>query len=152
MTVHTEAAQGNGHWDTHNNNFRMLKNILLPYLDRAVAALIDDLTDRGLMNQTLVLVHGDMGRTPKVNGAAGRDHWPQCGFCLMFGGGTKAGFVLGKSDRSAAYPIEHPVTPGDLAATIYHLVGVDPEATVPDQTGRPVPISHGGNVIRSVLA
>lgn len=152
VTVHTEAAQGNGHWDTHSNNFRMLKNILLPYLDRAISALIDDLTDRGLLGETLVLVQGDMGRSPKVNASAGRDHWPQCGFCLMFGGGTKGGFVHGQSDKLAAYPVEHPVTPGDLAATIYSLMGVDPEATVPDQTNRPVPISHGGSVIKSVLA
>lgn len=152
VTVHTEAAQGNGHWDTHENNFRMMKNILLPYLDRAVAALIDDLTDRGLLADTLVLVQGDMGRSPRVNAKAGRDHWPQCGFCLAFGGGVKAGYIHGKSDKTAAYPVEHPVLPGDLAATTYHLMGVDPEGTVPDQTGRPVPISHGGGVIRGILA
>ena len=151
VTVHTEAAQGNGHWDTHSNNFRMLKNVLLPYLDRAVSALLDDLQESGMLDRTLVVVNGDMGRTPKVNASAGRDHWPQCGFALLAGGGAKAGCVYGKSDKTAAYPVEHPVSAGDLAATIYQAVGIDPEATVPDQTGRPTHISHGGSVVKGVL-
>jgi hypothetical protein len=151
VTLHTEA-KGNGHWDTHANNFKMLKHFLLPYLDRAVSALVDDLDARGLLDSTLVVVTGDMGRTPRINKAAGRDHWPQCGFCLLAGGGTRPGMVLGESDKQAAYPKDHPVSPGDLAATIYHQLGVDPETTVPDQTGRPTHISHGGTVIRKVLA
>lgn len=151
VTVHTEA-KGSGHWDTHDNNFKMLRHLLLPFLDRAVPALIDDLTDRGLFDDVLVMVHGDMGRTPKVNKAAGRDHWPQCGFCLLFGGGVKQGYVHGTSDKSAAYPKDHPVSAGDIAATFYHLVGVDPEATVPDHGLRPNPISHGGSMVNAVLA
>lgn len=151
VAVHTEAKP-NGHWDTHANNFNMLKKLLLPFLDRAVSALIEDLDARGLLETTLVVVTGDMGRTPRVNKQAGRDHWPQCGFCILAGGGTKAGEVIGTSDRMAAYPVEHPVSSGDLAATIYHLIGIDPEATVPDQTGRPVAISHGGRVVRGVVA
>ena len=152
VTVHTEAAQASGHWDTHSNNFKMLKHLLLPFLDRAVSALLDDLSDRGLLESTLVVVTGDMGRSPKVNGSAGRDHWPQCGFCLFAGGGTKAGIVHGVTDKIAAFPIDHPVSAGDLAATVYHLVGVDPEATVPDHTGRPTHISHGGSPVREVIA
>lgn len=151
VTVHTEAAQASGHWDTHNNNFKLLKHVMLPFLDRSVSALIDDLTERGLFDDVLVVVHGDMGRSPRVNKQAGRDHWPQCGFCLMFGGGVKTGYVHGTTDKMAAFPKDHPVTPGDIAATMYHLAGVDPEATVPDQTGRPIPISHGGNVITPIL-
>jgi hypothetical protein len=150
VTVHTEA-KGNGHWDTHNNNFRMLRHFLLPFLDRAVSALLDDLSARGLLDTTLVIVTGDMGRTPRVNRQAGRDHWPQCGFCLLAGGGTRPGLVHGSSDKGGAYPKDHPVSPGDLAATIYHLVGVDPEAAVPDQTGRPIPIAHGGRVLEKLL-
>ncbi len=150
VAIHTEAKP-NGHWDTHNNNFNMLKKLLLPFLDRALSALIEDLDARGMLASTLVVVTGDMGRTPRVNGAAGRDHWPQCGFCILAGGGTRPG-VVGTSDKQAAYPVEHPVSSGDLAATMYHLMGVDPEATVPDQAGRPVPISHGGKVVRQVLA
>ncbi len=151
VTVHTEAAQASGHWDTHSNNFKMLRYLLLPFLDRAVAALVDDLDDRGLLDSTLIMVTGDMGRTPRVNASAGRDHWPQCGFCLFAGGGTKAGVVHGTTDKIAAYPADHPVSAGDLVATVYHLVGVDPEATVPDHTGRPTHISHGGSPVRGVL-
>jgi Protein of unknown function (DUF1501) len=150
VAVHTEAKP-NGHWDTHNNNFNMLKKLLLPFLDRAVSALIEDLDARGMLASTLVVVTGDMGRTPRVNRQAGRDHWPQCGFCILAGGGTRPG-VVGTSDRQAAYPVAHPVSSGDLAATMYHLMGINPEATVPDQTGRPVPISHGGKVVRQALA
>lgn len=151
VTVHTES-KGNGHWDTHNNNFNMLRRWLLPYLDRAVAALFDDLWQRGLWDETLVLVTGDMGRTPRINAAAGRDHWPQCGFCLCAGGGIRQGHVHGRSDRSAAWPVEFPVTPGDLCATVYHLLGLDPEMTVPDLSGRPTHVSHGGRPIAGILA
>ena len=151
VTVHTEAKP-NGHWDTHENNFEMLRHRLLPFLDRALSALLDDLDERGMLAETLVVVTGDMGRTPRVNARAGRDHWPQCGFGLFAGGGTRPGAVHGRTDRIAAYPADHPVSAGDLVATVYHLVGVDPGATVPDQTGRPIPISHGGAPIRAVLA
>src|SRR5262249_28937206 len=143
----------NGHWDTHNINFNMLKRLLLPFLDRAVSALIEDLDARGLLAATLVVVTGDMGRTPRVNKQAGRRHRPQCGVFPPAGGGGGTGpGVVGSSDRQGAYPVEHPVSSGDLAATMYHLMGIDPEATVPDQTGRPVPISHGGKVVRQALA
>jgi hypothetical protein len=150
VTIHTEAKP-NGHWDTHENNFNMLKGLLLPFLDRALSALIDDLADRGLLESTLVVVTGDMGRSPKVNGKAGRDHWPQCGFCLFAGGGTRPGVVHGTTDKIAAYPNDHPVSAGDLVATVYHLVGVDPDGTVPDHTNRPQHISHGGKPIRGIL-
>ena len=150
VTVHTEAKP-NGHWDTHENNFGMLRHMLLPFLDRAVSALVDDLGDRGLLDSTLVVVTGDMGRSPRVNGKAGRDHWPQCGFALFAGGGTRAGVVHGTTDKIAAAPADHPVSAGDLAATVYHLVGVDPEATVPDHTNRPTAISHGGKPILGVI-
>ena len=150
VTVHTEAKP-NGHWDTHENNFEMLKHLLVPFLDRSVSALLDDLTDRGLLEETLVVVTGDMGRTPKVNGKAGRDHWPQCGFCLFAGGGTRSGIVHGTTDKIAAFPSDHPVSAGDLVATVYHLVGVDPDGMVPDHTNRPQHVSHGGKPIRGVL-
>jgi len=150
VTIHTEAKP-NGHWDTHSNNFKMLRHVLLPFLDRALPALLDDLTDRGLLDSTLVVVTGDMGRSPRVNKSAGRDHWPQCGFALFAGGGTKPGVVHGATDKIAAYPNDHPVSAGDLVATVYQLVGVDPEGTVPDHTARPTHISHGGSPIRGVL-
>src|SRR5438270_7448994 len=106
VTVHTEA-KGNGHWDTHENNFNMLQHYLLPFLDQALSALLEDLSDRGLLETTLVVVTGDMGRAPRVNAKAGRDHWPQCGFTLLAGAGIKEGVVWGTSDRQAAYPVEH---------------------------------------------
>ena len=151
VTVHTET-KGPGHWDTHENNFNLLEHFLLPFLDLALTSLLEDLAERGLLETTLVVVTGDMGRTPRVNGKAGRDHWPQCGFCLLAGGGVKEGMVYGTSDKSGAYPIEHPVSPGDLVATIYQQLGVDPETTVPDQVGRPMSITHGGQPIRAILA
>jgi hypothetical protein len=151
VTVHTET-RGNGHWDTHENNFRMLRHFLLPFLDQALSALLEDLTRRGLWDRVLVMVAGDMGRTPRVNAKAGRDHWPQCGFCLLAGAGIKQGIVHGASDRQGAFPKDHPVSPGDLVATVYQLVGVDPALTVPDLTGRPVSVTHGGVPIKAVLA
>jgi hypothetical protein len=150
LTIHTEA-KGAGHWDTHENNFKMLRHFLLPFLDRAVTALLEELDSRGLLATTLVMVTGDMGRTPRVNGKAGRDHWPQCGFCLFAGGGVKEGYVLGRTDKHAAYPTDRPVSPGDLVSTVYHLLGVDPETTVPDLTGRPVPIHQGGAPLHEIL-
>jgi hypothetical protein len=150
VSIHTEAKP-NGHWDTHENNFNMLRHVLLPFLDRSLSTLIDDLTERGLLDSTLVVVTGDMGRTPKVNGKAGRDHWPQCGFCLFAGGGTKPGVVHGATDKIAAFPTDHPVSAGDLVATMYHLVGVDPEGMVPDHTNRPQHISHGGKPVMGIL-
>lgn len=151
VTIHTEA-KGAGHWDTHANNFAMLRGFLLPFLDAAVSSLLDELKQRGLLDSTLVLVMGDMGRTPKVNKNAGRDHWPQCGFCLLFGGGTKSGYVHGCSDSQGGYVKDHPVSPGDLVATVYDLLGIDSEVMVPDHTGRPIAAAHGGSPVRAVYA
>ncbi len=153
VTVNWEcgAESHGGHWDMHNNNFGMLK-FNLPILDMMVSALMDDLEARGLWDSTLVIVTGEMGRTPKINGAAGRDHWPQCGFCLLFGAGMKKGFVHGTSDKQAAYPVDHPVSPGDLCATVYQLLGINSESVVQDHLGRPTAISHGGRPIQAILS
>lgn len=153
ISVHAEIFGKYGHsYDMHENNFGMLKNSNLPILDMAYPALIEDLESRGLLDSTLVVVMGEMGRSPKVNAKAGRDHWPQCGFSLLTGGGTRPGVVYGETDKQAAYPISHPVSPADIVATIYQLLGVDPHLTVPDQTGRPNHIAHGGEPIREILA
>ena len=93
-----------------------------------------------------------MGRSPRVNSKAGRDHWPQCGFSLLTGGGARPGTVVGTTDNQAAYPASHPVSPGDVVATIYHLLGIDPHMTVPDRAGRPIAIAHGGEPISDVIA
>jgi hypothetical protein len=153
VSVHQEIFRHYGHaYDMHENNFGMLKNFNLPLLDQVYPALIEDLDARGLLDSTLVVVMGEMGRSPRVNGKAGRDHWPQCGFSLLTGGGVKAGTVYGSTDRIAAYPATHPVSPADLVATIYHLLGIDPHLTVSDRTGRPIPIAQGGTPLQGVLA
>ena len=144
---------GAGQWDTHSNNFKLLKNFNLPTLDQNYSALIDDLDERGLLESTLVIVMGEMGRTPKVkpqNG--GRDHWTQCGFILMTGGGTCRGTVHGTSDKQAAWPIDFPVSSADHVATIYELVGLDPHMTVRDATGQIVPIALEGQPVHEVIA
>lgn len=150
VTVNWETNHG-GHWDLHENNFGMLRSHL-PLLDRMVSALVQDLEDRGLLDQTLVIVMGEMGRSPRINDKAGRDHWPQCSFSLLFGGGTKRGFVLGTSDKLAAHPVDKAVSAGDMAATIYQLLGVDPELLVNDLTGRPIGISHGGKPLWELIS
>lgn len=153
VSVHAEIFGTMGHsYDMHENNFGMLKNENLPILDMAYPALIQDLEDRGLLDSTLVVVMGEMGRSPKINAKAGRDHWPQCGFSLLTGGGVKQGYVFGSTDKHAAYPATHPVSPGDVVATIYHLLGIDPHLTVPDLSGRPIAIAHGGEPIAEILA
>jgi hypothetical protein len=153
ISVHQEIFGKMGHsYDMHENNFGMLKDFNLPLLDRCVPTLLQDLEDRGLLDTTLVVVMGEMGRSPRINPAAGRDHWPQCGFSLLIGGGVKRGHVHGVTDRIAAYPVDHPVAPPDFIATLYHLLGIDAETTVPHRTGRPMPIAHGGRPIREILA
>ena len=115
-------------------------------------ALILDLEERGLLDSTLVVGMGEMGRTPRVNRSAGRDHWPQCGFSLLAGGGVKQAFVVGKTDDQAAYPVDRPVSAGDMVATIYQLLGIDPHLMVEDRTGRPIAISHGGEPVYEAIA
>src|SRR5262249_51837700 len=134
---------GNRDWDTHGNNFAELKNVLLPPTDRGVSALLKDLEARGLLDETLVVWMGDMGRTPRVNKGAGRDHWSFCYSVLLAGGGVKGGQVYGSSDRSAAYPSTNPVGPRDVAATIYHCLGIDPRAHGVDRQGRPLGVNTG---------
>ncbi|HVC98028.1 MAG TPA: DUF1501 domain-containing protein [Pirellulales bacterium] len=145
------AETHGGHWDMHENNFGMLRGHL-PVLDQITTALLDDLDQRGLLGSTLVIVTGEMGRAPKVNAKAGRDHWPQCGFALLAGGGVKEGLVYGSTDKHAAYPLDRPVSSGDLVATIYELLGIDPNLHVNDLGGRPIHVAHGGAAIREIIA
>jgi hypothetical protein len=151
VSINWEEAESGNHWDMHENNFGMCR-VLLPMLDQLVAGLITDLEERGLLQSTLVVVMGEMGRTPRVNGKAGRDHWPQCGFALLAGGGTRRGVVVGKTDEQAAYPVDRPVSAGDMVATIYQLLGIDPALTVDDLSGRPIGISHGGEPVWEAIA
>lgn len=139
------------YWDTHSNNFEQLKKVNLPYLDQTYAALLADLDDRGLLDETLVVMTSDMGRTPKVNGAAGRDHWTFCYSTVFAGAGVKGGTVCGQSDAQAAYVKDRPVRPADVCTTVYHLLGIDPDTPVYDKANRPLAISHGGEVVREIL-
>ncbi len=150
VTIHWEAKNGS-HWDLHGNNFGMLRSHL-PQLDQLTSALVQDLDQRGLLDSTLVVIMGEMGRTPRINAKSGRDHWPQCGFSLLFGGGTERGTVVGKTDAQAAYPVDRPVSAGDMAATIYQLLGINPAMTVDDLSGRPVHVAHGGEPVFEVIA
>jgi hypothetical protein len=142
----TVNSFGNRDWDTHSDNFKNLKNLLLPTTDHGVSALLNDLDNRGLLDQTLVVWMGDMGRTPRINKSAGRDHWSFCYSILMAGGGIRGGQVYGSSDRTAAYPSTHPVSPTEVAATIYHCLGIDPASDVTDQQGRPFVLTAGAPV------
>jgi len=136
-------SPGIGGWDTHKDNFSILKTSRLPHTDHAVSALLEDLNDRGLLQETLVYWTGDFGRTPKVNKEAGRDHWPPCQTVLMAGGGIRGGQVYGSSDPSGAFPQDHPLRPDDITATVFQALGLQPETTIIDQLGRPMPISAG---------
>lgn len=130
-------------WDSHQNNFTRLKDDLLPPADQSLAALIEDLDMRGLLESTLVVALAEFGRTPLVNRDAGRDHWPDCFSIVLAGGGVQGGAVYGSSDRFGAYPAVDPVTPGDLAATLYWRFGIDPATEVRDVTGRPYHLAEG---------
>jgi hypothetical protein len=135
-------------WDSHSAIFTTLKNRLLPPLDQAVSALLDDLDARGLLEETLVMMLGEFGRSPKLsqngnNKDVGRDHWAPCFFGLFAGAGVRGGQVIGKSDKIGAYPATTPYTPDDVGATVYHVLGVDPSVEVRDRQNRPVQLNRG---------
>jgi uncharacterized protein (DUF1501 family) len=113
---------------------------------------MQDLDESGLLDETLVLVMSDFGRTPKINANAGRDHWTFCYSMLFAGAGIKGGTIYGASDAQAAYPAANPVSTADICSTIYHALGIDHETLVHDQVGRPISISHGGKPIYDILA
>jgi hypothetical protein len=130
-------------WDTHAKNFQALQGELLPMLDQGLSTLLEDLDQRGLLAQTLVVVMGEFGRTPKINRDAGRDHWGLCQSVLLAGGSVRGGQVFGSSDRHGGYPASEPVDPVDIHATIYHCMGLEPEQTMFDNLRRPYPLSTG---------
>jgi uncharacterized protein (DUF1501 family) len=144
-------------WDTHGTNvgnspnFPMQKDRLLPVLDQSGTALLEDLASRGLLDQTLVVFLSEFGRTPKINGQGGRDHWGRVFSIALAGGGIRGGQVYGASDKIASDPADKPVTPGDLAATIYHCLGIAPETEILDQLSRPHRIADGQPVSQLVV-
>ena len=144
-----------GGWDTHGFNdtrmFPIIDAYHMPMTDQTLPTFLNDMDDRGLLDETLVVWVGEFGRTPKINKNISRDHWPQCYTALLAGGGVKRGFVHGASDKNGEYPAEKPVKPDDLAATMYHLLGIRHDTEVHDVANRPVPISYG-KVIQEVIA
>lgn len=146
------------YWDTHSRNFIDLRERLMPTADQAFSALLDDLAERGLLDETLVIWTGEFGRTPRIGqrnsdagaGADGRDHWPGCFSTVLAGGGVRGGQAYGASDRWAAYPAADPVAPVDLAATVHHLLGIPHHLTIEDRQGRPIVVCPG-DPIRALL-
>jgi uncharacterized protein (DUF1501 family) len=147
------------YWDTHSRNFIDLSTRLCPVTDQAFSALLDDLADRRMLDETLILWTGEMGRTPRVGqsvvggagaGRDGRDHWPTLFTSVLAGGGIQGGAVYGASDRYAAEPADSPVSPADLVATIYHQLGIDPHSLIHDRLGRPVTLCEG-QILHSLL-
>jgi hypothetical protein len=134
-------------WDTHSKNFEALRGELLPMLDQSLSALLEDLEQRGRLDETLVVVMGEFGRTPKINTQAGRDHWGSCQSVLLAGGGIQGGQAYGSSDRIGAYPASHPVDPVDVHATVYRCMGLDPEQPMYDNLRRPYPLSTGRAIL-----
>ena len=145
------APDANATWDTHGGNFAKLKNQLLPPFDASISCLLDDLTNRGLLERTLVVVMGEIGRTPKINGGAGRDHWEFCYTVMMAGGGIKGGFTYGSSDRRGAYPSTNPVSASDIIASIYHGLGIAADQEIRDREDRPVLLVPDGTPIRELF-
>ena len=138
-------------WDTHMWNFQILKKYL-PVVDHSFNALLEDLDQRALLDETLVVIMSDFGRTPNVNKDAGRDHWTFCYSVLFAGAGIRGGTIHGASDKHAAWPIDRPVSTADICATIYAALGIDPHTLIHDKLGRPVPVGNGGQPIHEILA
>lgn len=138
-------------WDTHVDNFNSLRDRLVPPLDQGLAALIQDLNSRGLLEDTLVIACGEFGRTPKINPNAGRDHHSRANSMILAGTGLKSGMVLGETDRNAMAPIHRPVTPAEVSATVFHLLGIDLNSRLISPDGRPIPLVDRADVIREIL-
>ena len=141
-------------WDTHWDHYPRMNNELCPGLDKALSALIQDLDARGMLDETLVLLLTEHGRTPALSKGrnGGRDHWSQAYSCVFAGGGVARGKVVGKTDKVAGTVVERPVSPKDILATAYHLLGIDPHTMLTDRTGRPVPLVMNGSVVTEMLA
>lgn len=154
--VRHDNGKGGQGYDSHSAppnppHLTWAKNELLPPTDAAFASLVEDLSDRGMLEETLVVMMGEFGRTPRFNKDGGRDHWPQCYSLVVAGGGTRGGFIYGASDRIGAFPTADPVSPIDLLATICWQLGLDPHATIYDGQGRPHPVTTG-HPIHGLLA
>ncbi|MEI7683990.1 MAG: DUF1501 domain-containing protein [Planctomycetota bacterium] len=145
-----DRASNNPVWDTHSNHNPRMKDVLMPQMDQTFSALLEDLEQRGMLEETLVVWLGEFGRTPRFNGGGGRDHWGGVFSIVLAGGGVRGGTVLGASDRLGAFPQESPIAPSDVLATICQALGFDPSTVIYDTDGRPHPLSRG-EVIRGAL-
>jgi len=145
------TIQAGGGWDTHGDNFKQLKNNLLPKYDQALTALVSDLCDRGRQEDVLVMTLGEFGRTPKINGGAGRDHWPGAMSIVYAGGGLKMGQVIGSTNANGEYPTSSAATPGCVLSTMYHVLGIDHTHNFYDQAQRPLAILSEGKPIRELI-
>ena len=148
--VDDRKFENQGGWDTHKKHSQSLKEHLMPSMDQTFSALVEDLDQRGLLDETLVIMFSEFGHTPKFNGNAGRDHWGNVFSVALAGGGVQGGAVHGVTDKQAAFPIEGAVRPRDLLATVYHLMGYPPHTEVYDPVNRPIQISRG-EVIQEIL-
>jgi hypothetical protein len=144
VTVHM------GGWDDHANIKQAMQSKLPPY-DKALAALVADLSDRGLYKKVAICVCGEFGRTPRVNPSAGRDHWGESGFCLLGGGGLKTGLAVGSTNEKGERPKDRPVTPEDMLATLYSVLGIDTTKKFIDRSGRPHPVLSSGKPIKELV-
>ena len=147
-----DRGQGQLGWDTHAQNFPTIKNTLAPPLDQGLSALLVDLEERGLLDTTLVIMMGEFGRTPKINPMGGRDHHGRANCALLAGAGIPKGLLLGRTDAKADSPVDHPVTPADLAATLLMALGIDPEMKFDSPDGRPLRLVDGGKPPRELIA
>jgi hypothetical protein len=141
-----------GGWDTHGRNFQALSQRLLPTLDQTLSTLIQDLADRGQLDRTVVYCAGEFGRTPKINKNAGRDHWARSMAVVLAGGGFKRGYVHGTTDANGMAPATEPCTPDDIAATLFHLLGLNPHQELMTPTGRPIQLFREGQIVKKLLA
>jgi hypothetical protein len=137
----------NGHWDTHRKNTHSLRELLCPAFDQAIPALLNDLSDRGMLEKTLVVITTEFGRTPRINQLLGRDHWPNAFSIVMAGAGIKGGQVIGATDKIAGEVAERPITANDMAATILYALGIDHETVLRTPLGRPVPLVDEGSPV-----
>lgn len=152
MVTVSWAPDANATWDTHGSNFDKLKKTLLPQFDAAYSSLMQDLSDRGMLERTIVAVLGDFGRTPKINNnAGGRDHWNNCYSIVLAGGGFREGLVFGESDNFGGVPISGALTPGDIIATIYRQLGIEPTSYIYDALARPIQIVQEGRVAHELI-
>ncbi len=138
-------------WDTHGQNFNALKQRLLPQLDTTLSALIQDLSDRGMLDRTVVYCAGEFGRTPKINKNNGRDHWSRSMAVVLAGGGFKKGYAHGTTDAQGMAAANEPCTPDDVSATLFHCLGIDPHTELQTPTNRPIQLFREGRIVEKLL-